>query len=63
MRFYVDFENVSGAGLRGVEKLKAGDTVIIYYSNNPSVSLEIVKKLFQKRRTKYLKVRRLSEDV
>ena len=61
MRFYVDFENVSGAGLRGVEKLKAGDTVIIYYSNNPSVSLEIVKKLLQSKAEIYFQ--KLSNEI
>ena len=32
LRFYVDFENVRGAGLKGVDALRAGDEVYVFYS-------------------------------
>ncbi len=32
MRYYIDFENVRGAGLKGIDMLSAGDEVFVFYS-------------------------------
>ena len=45
MHYYVDFENVACAGLKGIANLKDSDTVTIYYSNNPNLDIETVKLL------------------
>ena len=33
MKFFIDYENVHGQGLRGVEFLKPDDEVVLFYSN------------------------------
>ncbi|HAJ97172.1 MAG TPA: hypothetical protein DCO72_05500 [Ruminococcus sp.] len=45
MYYYVDFENVACAGLKGIANLKNSDIVTIYYSNNPNMDIETVKLL------------------
>lgn len=47
MRFYVDYENVGSNGLCGAEHLNENDVLRIYYSNDPSIGMHIVKEIIQ----------------
>ncbi len=61
MRFYIDFENVNAGGLKGIESLKADDAVIIYYSNNPNLSMETVQKMIQSKAK--IEFQKLSDEI
>lgn len=56
--YLVDFENVNGEGLTGIEKLGKDDTVTIFYSKNAStISFETHQALNEsKAKIDYLKV-------
>ena len=44
--YLVDFENVNGDGLTGIEQLKAEDCVTIFYSKNAAtISFEVHQAL------------------
>lgn len=47
MKFYVDYENVGSNGLCGAEHLNENDVLRIYYSNDPSIGMHIVKEIIQ----------------
>ena len=61
MKFYVDFENVSVGGLKGIDSLKSDDVVIIYYSNNPNLNMEIVQKMMQSKAK--IEFQKLSDEI
>lgn len=61
MRYYIDFENVSCGGLKGIENLKESDTVVIYYSNNPSLNMDTVIKI-SKTKAK-IEFQKLSDEI
>lgn len=40
MIFFIDYENVSSAGLDGIETLSEKDTVIIFYNMNSAINMK-----------------------
>ncbi len=47
--YFIDYENVHAAGINSNAGLKAGDTVIIFYSANcANITLDILENLFNK---------------
>ncbi len=61
MKFYIDFENVSAGGLKGINSLKSDDVVIIYYSNNPNLNMETVQKMIQSKAK--IEFQKLSDEI
>lgn len=63
--FLIDFENVQGEGLRGIESLKQNDQVVIFYSKKANkLTMEEVQKISQANcQIEYIEIEKLGHNA